>query len=482
MIWMIKKDSKSVILANHNGKLRKFICTCGYSGAANVKNKRCPICIKTAEIELIRRTKEYVTELSKEENENKIIFTYTIYTYKVKDQTNRMEDLHFSFFKKMYKLELDKITGDCTLSKGKTKNVIPLEANKQARIQLFCAFEEETKYDTENQRIIIDNFFKARGIYDLEVDDLIKGQFYRLFLFIKYPILQVFNTSWVEEPLNQNHIKAIQKAKGKEELMKGLIGHKSSKILKMIKEPDVFNFLLVWGKRIKRTENLINFLDKINIESMFPRYFNQENSLKTELNTGLDLIISLHQNLDEKVWIYRLLKASTNEHGEVGTYALERFVEDIGRMYNQIKELNSEYEVIFRDDLTELHDQLVKEYRKMTIQNHVISYDESEKKLEKKINEKRNIVLAPDTYYLLDVGNKMHICVGSYGKMAQKKECKILVLEEEKNPVVCLEIRGNDLVQAKMKRNSNPEGEYLDEVIRWCKDNKITYENCHDIA
>jgi hypothetical protein len=118
----------------------------------------------------------------------------------------------------------------------------------------------------------------------------------------------------------------------------------------------------------------------------------------------------------------------------------------------------------------------------MTIQNHVISYDESEKKLEKKINEKRNIVLAPDTYYLLDVGNKMHICVGSYGKMAQKKECKILVLEEEKNPVVCLEIRGNDLVQAKMKRNSNPEGEYLDEVIRWCKDNKITYENCHDIA
>jgi hypothetical protein len=54
-------------------------------------------------------------------------------------------------------------------------------------------------------------------------------------------------------------------------------------------------------------------------------------------------------------------------------------------------------------------------------------------------------------------------------------------LKEEEQPLVCLELQKNKLVQAKMKYNERPIGVYREDVINWCNENKIRYEFCSDI-
>jgi hypothetical protein len=147
-----------------------------------------------------------------------------------------------------------------------------------------------------------------------------------------------------------------------------------------------------------------------------------------------------------------------------------------------IKEKNENYQINFNGDIGNLHDTLALDQRKMDSANRVINYDETEKKWEKKINENKKFILAPDTHYLIEVGALMNICVGSYHDYATSKYCSIVVLKENEKPVVCIEVRQNRLMQAKMKRNNRPTDEYRDDVIAWCKENEIKYQDCYDIA
>jgi hypothetical protein len=76
----------------------------------------------------------------------------------------------------------------------------------------------------------------------------------------------------------------------------------------------------------------------------------------------------------------------------------------------------------------------------------------------------------------------MNICVGSYGSRAVQKNCNIVVFKENDVPVMCLELHENLLIQAKMKHNKRPYGEYLKTIINWCKEKDINYKICSDIA
>jgi hypothetical protein len=76
----------------------------------------------------------------------------------------------------------------------------------------------------------------------------------------------------------------------------------------------------------------------------------------------------------------------------------------------------------------------------------------------------------------------MNICVGSYRDKALSKICNIAVLKQSNEPMVCIEIQKNKLIQAKMKYNKKPTGDYKKDVISWCVENEIEFENCYDIA
>jgi hypothetical protein len=86
--------------------------------------------------------------------------------------------------------------------------------------------------------------------------------------------------------------------------------------------------------------------------------------------------------------------------------------------------------------------------------------------------------LPKETYELIDCGEELGICVGSYGSSAVNKNCTILFLKECDEIKVCMELRKNivgnafKLVQAKTNRNQKPEI-YNDLIIEFCKENNI---------
>jgi hypothetical protein len=309
-----------------------------------------------------------------------------------------------------------------------------------------------------------------------------KEKFYKLGVFTVYPNLVLLDRMDISLPIfGEEIVKAIESSNTKTDMIKRLTGHKSKRIMEKIKTPSSFNFLMVWGKCVEKTEHILNFMEKINIvynneafSSTYPELFYE----------GIELIKKLHQGKSDKIWLNRLLKSKIVRGFDhtLNNSSIEHFIADIARMYGQIIRENSNYEIKFNGELDELHDHLMLDLKKIRIKNNPIPYSDEEIKMKKVLDEEKEITLPKDTHTLVEIGSQMNICVGSYHEKALQKECTIFLLKENKVPTVCLEVFDNKLKQAKMKYNKIPTGEYRDEVITWCEEKNIDYSQCSDIA
>ncbi len=73
---------------------------------------------------------------------------------------------------------------------------------------------------------------------------------------------------------------------------------------------------------------------------------------------------------------------------------------------------------------------------------------------------------------LLEAGHELHNCVASYGPaMKDNKKWIVLVADDKGRLVACLEIRGKELVQAKLDRNKpvSTDPKLNAEVVNWAK-------------
>jgi hypothetical protein len=479
----LTRDSKSVIVSNTFGDLKRFFCTCGYDRYANQNSMACPLCGKEAEINLIHDEYAVISFLNKEkENDEQISFQYLMYVYRnpnfVSESNQlKLERLKFTFKKLNYSFVIDKKTGDCTLIQGKNSEKISIDLD--VRTELYFKFQEYTEYDLETQKNFIDMLLLSRGIYDISSIEFINRDFDKIFIYLKYPSLQYLSKFEIKFPIKEEYFEKIKNSKGKIELFHSLIGHRSKKVLKKIDHTAMFNFLILWGNEIKQPENLINFINEICSDASRLRLF--DFSIRNEFSAGVSLIKRLHDGQSEKIWLNRLIKTLKGQYRYTTMQMINSYVEDIGRMYLALKANDPDYTVPFDGCIRLLHDELSKDQRKLNLTNVKIPYDESEKSLEKNIGDNKNFVLAHDVFELLDIGAKMHICVGSYHEKALYKNCNIVILKEEEQPLVCLELQKNKLVQAKIKYNERPIGVYREDVINWCNENKIRYEFCSDI-
>jgi hypothetical protein len=485
----LKRDSRSVVVESRRGHITKLFCTCGYHSAAKMERKEnntmsylCEKCEKEAEINLIDNVKKKLAFVTKNENAEKIDYTLTIYMYR---DSNRevwsyqpIEKIDFKFSKRIYKIEVDKITGEAFITRGKEK--VTLKSTRYRELQ--TKFLQDLRENKEICREMFGTFLKVRGVEYVDYEKLINEErLEKALLFREFPNLQLLDTTEITRPSNKKHIEIINNSKSKIEMIQNLIGHKSKNIRKLIENKDFFNFLLVWGKEIKEPENVINFTKNIYFNNYDVELFDS-NYADQDFYTGLHLIKDLHKNKDEKIWINRIVKALNQGSYGISEYQLYSYIGDIGRMFTYIKREKQDYKVKFDGDINKLHDILSMDQRKLRVPNRVIPYKENELKWEKEIDEKRKFILAPNTHFLVEVGALMGICVGSYHDYAYQKTCTIVVLKEDEHPVVCIEVRGNELIQAKTKRNSRPTGNYLEEVIKWCEENEINYKDCYDIA
>ena len=64
--------------------------------------------------------------------------------------------------------------------------------------------------------------------------------------------------------------------------------------------------------------------------------------------------------------------------------------------------------------------------------------------------------LPENTYELLEIGTVLHNCVATYDKKVLKKKCTIVYAKKAGEYKICIEIRGNEIIQERTNHNADP--------------------------
>ena len=160
---------------------------------------------------------------------------------------------------------------------------------------------------------------------------------------------------------------------------------------------------------------------------------------------------------------------------------INKIVKDSGlvcetlHMYDIVLNSNKDYKIDYRKSIEEIHDDLSE--INYVISNPLVTFKNTkEERALEYSEEKYCIKLAKTNYELRDIGKTMHICVGSYSDYVKKKLLSIYTLQDNNgNPIVCIEVRDNKVMQCKMKFN-NPvytNHELLEYINKWINKNKL---------
>ena len=160
---------------------------------------------------------------------------------------------------------------------------------------------------------------------------------------------------------------------------------------------------------------------------------------------------------------------------------INKIVKDSGlvcdtlHMYDIVLNSNKDYKIDYRKSIEEIHDDLSE--ASYIISNPLVTFKNTkEERALEYSEEKYCIKLAKTNYELRDIGNTMHICVGSYSDYVKKRLLSIYTLQDNNgNPIVCIEVRDNKVMQCKMKFN-NPvytNQELLEYINKWINKNKL---------
>ena len=160
------------------------------------------------------------------------------------------------------------------------------------------------------------------------------------------------------------------------------------------------------------------------------------------------------------------------KNDERGNTAKET-LRDLTVLFDKLQ--NRNFDFTKSHDLYELHMHLADLVSRQENENRKIRYKDNDFLLEFH-DETYSLSLAKDTHELIDVGDKMDICVGSYANDDIRKKSKILFLRylESNEPIGCIEIRDRNIVQAKGASNELLEKQEREFVKAWVKNKVLT--------
>lgn len=161
----------------------------------------------------------------------------------------------------------------------------------------------------------------------------------------------------------------------------------------------------------------------------------------------------------------------------------DMILKDAARMYVRVKKENVLSKSDLKGTLKEIHDKLCIAYKKVINPNQVIEYTEEELALCDEIDG-YTFMLANDTNKLIDVGQYMGICVGSYGHRAARKYLLIVIMSQGGKFVGCIELSrdAKRLVQAKAKYNNKIQEYKAEALQKWVTKKKINAKECYDYS
>ncbi len=149
---------------------------------------------------------------------------------------------------------------------------------------------------------------------------------------------------------------------------------------------------------------------------------------------------------------------------------------DTAIMYSDCKE-----EISLKASVKDIHDRLSILQKTKKKENQVIEPTSTEKKRVASYDG-FSFCLAEDLYRMVDIGVKMHICVGSggYDKPVLKHKSTIYyVVDKDGRYAACIELQKNKLTQAKGYCNQILEGEVAKALFEWVSNKKVAHQ-CYD--
>jgi hypothetical protein len=285
-------------------------------------------------------------------------------------------------------------------------------------------------------------------------------------IFLRFPVLECLPFHSIIS-VSKNMREEIDTCQNGRDIWKALTGHSSKKVRKWCDTKIKFNQLMRFGKHLTNIDALLLFLNSIERLKDVSYLRVGSHEAKNDEFTESELI-DFGKTLfpSEYEFITQLMKVKENGYSyySIGAFSL---LADIKRMVREILYLDADVKIPKIQNLNRLHDELVILLRSTKHKNVIIHYTDSELEREL-IHKDYSICLVKDTHELHAIGTRMKHCVYSYKDMVLKKRCYIFILRDNhKNPLVCMEVRNNSLVQAKSFCNSLPKLEEVDKIKSW---------------
>jgi hypothetical protein len=302
--------------------------------------------------------------------------------------------------------------------------------------------------------------FIQRGIiYRDSIEFLTPETFLSAFQLIRYPELQNFTFNYFPRTLTKENGEKIKGKSRMLDIFSALTDHKSKTIRSLTKTEKDFEKLMLFGPYFRENDHVLKILKQfdMNLERV-------NRKLVEEFHYGMKTLKTLQPN--EKVFCYRLLKTMERFYGMIDNVV--SYIADIGRMRKRLSEAFPDFEPIYRGNIFEYHDALMKEERRIkanNIQAFTFPKDIAQMQME---NGEYRFELAKDEKELREIGNRMNICVGGYNEKVLRGDSYIFLMKKEKEEV-CIEISHRLLVQAKRKHNRIPSDAQIKHINKWAK-------------
>lgn len=470
-----------------------------YEGQKESDSTKCPNCEKPVDIRMSAygHRQDFASHNRVEyaklyDNGHLISLSYGFGTYIYNGDARKL-----GYKQDRYRLTFNANTGFLYHLKGKQIR------NVTYKFENMAVFHHLHQIERDLQDYIVDNFFnlckERRGLKYVD-DSRFEGasQLTHLPLLLKFPVLENFPTyklsympAVYRKPLSQ-----MTKAT---EVFELFVGTSAKAIRKQLTGASAIEFYREWSRVLNQPSSLQKMLKAWNdtnaqsgryVASIFEAEDNSPFRVDDDIEEVFAFALEHYGNGDETILVNRILNEQREIH-DFGTREVTTaqaapshvlyLLRDISRMYAELKAALPDYETKYRTSFKHIHDRMIVEHGRLRNKNILIPYSEEEKKRYNVTLGDIEFRLAETTDRLRDIGRKLDICVGGYGSIAVQKTTTIVQAYYQGQYIICLEVRNDELWQAKTPYNHTPNKELVEVVKAWSEKAKVGYKDCHDL-
>jgi len=175
----------------------------------------------------------------------------------------------------------------------------------------------------------------------------------------------------------------------------------------------------------------------------------------------------------------KYVKTVHNMDEVIATTAYDyEYFQDSFNLLIQIIAANSEFKLDSYKSLKEMHDGLSKIQRELEFKDKIINYNDEDYKINFEYKG-YSFKLLNTKMQFWETGEKLRNCVASYFDYAEMGRNKIVVAYKGEDPKICIELKSNRIVQARLNCNErvNSDEECLEALNAWIKEKKLARSN-----